>query len=158
MASAINATAGAERLEFSSWRLFGRVLFEQNIPTEPPSMAKRIFHRVANGNSKQDFYTVIAQVASGEIWGKRAMYGNDHPVVRAKPGPLKDGLDGIEFETDVKPTPCCETPSEVYWHLHKDSPWVESREGGDFACIAADIRKVRYASASNLQPRCEWTP
>lgn len=120
-------------------------------------MTKRIFHRVATGNHKQDFHTVICQVQTGEIWGKQAMYGNDHPVVRAMPGPLKDGADGIEFETDVKPTPFCETPSEVYWHLHADSPWVQSRQNGTFACIAVKIRKVRYTKAESLKPRFEWT-
>lgn len=117
----------------------------------------RIFHRVATGDEKQDFRTVISQVATSEVWGTTAMYGNGFPSVRAMKGGLPDDADGIEFETDVLPTPWSETPREVYWKLHKDSDWVEACDGGDFACIRVVIRKVRYTKESSLKPNFEWT-
>lgn len=118
-------------------------------------MAK-IYHRKATGNENQDFYTAISQVSSGEIWGGLALYGSAFPTVRAFPGPLPEGRDGVEFETDVPPSPGSPR-SEVYWKLHASSPQVLAADG-DFARIPVKIRKVRYAREANLKPRCEWKP
>ncbi len=118
----------------------------------------RVFHRVATGDKNQDFRTVISQVFTSEMWGATAMYGSKFPSVRALKEELPDGVDGIEFETDVLPTPSSETPREVYWKLHSDSDWVESREGEEFACIKVVIRKVRYTKEANLKPNVEWKP
>lgn len=53
------------------------------------------FHRLLAHNV-QDATTVLKQVTSGEIWGKRPSYGGS-PAVKAYPGRLPtDGL-GIEF-------------------------------------------------------------
>jgi len=117
----------------------------------------RTFHRQATGKLNQDFKTVVSQVGTKEIWGgKDSMYGNGFPSVRAFLGPLPDGKDGIEFQTTVLPTPGGETKTEVYWAYHKQSDWVESREGEEFAAIRVDILKVRYTKELNLQPNVEW--
>lgn len=53
------------------------------------------FHRrMAPG--VQDAATVVKQVLSGEIWGKRARFGLS-PAVKAYPGPIPLGVSGIEF-------------------------------------------------------------
>ncbi|MBZ4157065.1 hypothetical protein JYG50_25505, partial [Escherichia fergusonii] len=79
-----------------------------------------------------------------EIWGAVSVYGNAFPTVRAFPGPLPEGKDGIEFSTSVPPTPGSSTPREVYWKLHEQSPEVGKSLDGNFARIKATIRKVRY--------------
>jgi hypothetical protein len=114
------------------------------------------YHRRATGGKNQDFHTAIGQAIASEVWGTTSTFGNGFPTVRAFPGPLPDGADGIEFTTDVPPTPGSSTPHEVYWKLHQASPLVEEREGGSFAAIKVKILKARYTTLKSLQPRCEW--
>ncbi|WP_050881224.1 hypothetical protein [Burkholderia pseudomallei] len=121
-------------------------------------MSETIYHRLATGNKNQDFHTALDQVSSCEVWGAVSVYGSLFPTVRAFPGPLPDGKDGIEFSTSVPPSRGSSTKTEVYWKLHEESPQVESSEDGDFARIGATIRVVRYTKEVNLKPRCEWRP
>jgi hypothetical protein len=121
-------------------------------------MPVRIYHRLATGKQNQDFHTALCQVTSGEIWGKRAFNGGGFACVRAFPGPLPEGKDGVEFSTSVPPTRGASTPKETYWKLHEQSPEVMSAQDDEFARIKATIRQVRYSSATNLKPRCEWRP
>lgn len=95
-------------------------------------------------------------MTSSEIWGQRAFNGTAFACVRAFPGPLPAGKDGVEFSTLVPPTRGASTPREIYWKLHDQSPGVMSAQDGDFARIKATIRRVRYSSLANIKPRCEW--
>ena len=56
------------------------------------------------------------QQASGELWGKPARIGGGIACVKAHKGQLPPHTRGIEFMTDVKPTPGCNTPIEVRWY------------------------------------------
>lgn len=83
------------------------------------------------------------------------MYSSNFPTVRAFPGPLPEGRDGVEFETDVPPTKGS-PPSEKYWKLTEGCDSRIEMPLEDFASISVKIRKVRYSKQVNLQPRCEW--
>lgn len=121
-------------------------------------MSEYIYHRLATGGKNQDLHTALDQVSSSEIWGALSIYGNYFPTVRACPGPLPDGKDGIEFSTSVPPTRGASTPAEVHWKLHKQSPLVQSSDNGEFARISVLMRVVRYTKERSLKPRCEWKP
>lgn len=53
------------------------------------------FHRL-EAEFVQDEATVVRQLLSGEIWGKRARF-DLAPKVRAYQGPLREGQRGVEF-------------------------------------------------------------
>lgn len=126
------------------------------VHTKQCLMSIKIYHRLATGKPNQDFHTAISQVTSREIWGQRAFNGSAFACVRAFPGPLPDGKDGVEFSTSVPPTRGASTPMETYWKLHEQSPEVMSAQDGDFARIKATILRVRYSSETNLKPRNDW--
>jgi hypothetical protein len=85
----------------------------------------------------------IAQVRSGEIWGRTPKDGIE-PAVQAYVGPLRGGARGIEFTTETAPHPNW-SPFEVRWYLTL-TPGVQRRwhNGEEFACILANV--------TNLQP------
>jgi hypothetical protein len=88
--------------------------------------------------STQDDGTTRLQQASGEIWGKPDR-GSDFPSVDAWVGPLPDDKPGIEFYTDVQPSP----GSPPHW-----ARWRGLRPGvrieGDWAKIRVNITNVRF--------------
>ena len=86
-----------------------------------------IFHRECNGTT-QTLETMIKQINSGEIWGRPKHQGNGLLSVAAFPHPLPDGVDGIEFETDVE----CDSPGtpKAVWSLDL-CPAVELFVGSD---------------------------
>lgn len=88
--------------------------------------------------STQDNATTQAQLESGEIWGK-ANRGTDEPSVDAWVGPLPAGTHGVEFYTDVPPSPGS-PPDRARWR----GPRPGVRIDGQWAKITATITNVRF--------------
>jgi hypothetical protein len=65
------------------------------------------------------------QVASQEIWGKPRQ-NSDIPQVQAYPGALPPNTRGVEFGTEIEPTPNS-APSEVRWM--EGTPGVRVEDG-----------------------------
>lgn len=90
--------------------------------------------------SSQDDDTTRKQQASGELWGKPDR-GSSIPSADAWVGLLPDDKPGIEFYTDVAPSPG--TPP--HW-----ARWRGPRRGvridGDWAKISINITKARFRS------------
>ena len=88
--------------------------------------------------STQDDATTRKQLASGEVWGG-ANRGSDTPSVDAWDGPLPAGRHGIEFYTDVPPSPG--SPSQR-------ARWLGPRQGvsisGGWAKIPVTITRARF--------------
>jgi hypothetical protein len=88
--------------------------------------------------STQDDATTRNQRASGEVWG-RANRGSDTPSVDAWDGPLPADRHGIEFYTDVSPSPG--SPP------HR-ARWLGPRQGvsisAGWAKIRVTITKTRF--------------
>lgn len=79
-----------------------------------------------------------AQLESGELWG-RPNRGSDFPSVDAWVGELPAGRHGIEFWTDVPPSPGS-PPDRVRWRGPRAGVSIE----GGWAKIRATITKVRW--------------
>lgn len=118
-------------------------------------MAKRnrlVYHRQATTNDNQTLETMVRQVHNAQMWG-RVTLNNAILAVKAKHGPLPDGVDGVEFETQAVPTPGCSTRSEVFWYANQETPDVHiAAEGGeDYCYIEVAIRKVVYRNGKHLK-------
>ncbi len=88
--------------------------------------------------STQDDATTQAQLDSGEFWG-RPNRGADRPSVDAWNGPLPDGKHGVEFWTDVEPSPGS-PPGRSRWLGPR--PGVEC--DAEWARIRGTITKTRF--------------
>lgn len=86
----------------------------------------------------QDRATTNAQLASRELWGK-ANRGANQPSVDAWVGPLPAGRDGIEFWTDVPPSPGS-PPDRARWLGPRPGVRIE----GQWAKITATITSVSH--------------
>jgi len=73
--------------------------------------AKPLYHR--NATPKQSAAIAQQQRTSGEIWGAEPQAGWG-PVVQAFVGPLRAGMDGIEFTVVLAPDPGC-APGWAEW-------------------------------------------
>lgn len=94
------------------------------------------YHRVATNT--QTLEDARRQIASQEVWGRPGI-GSDRPAVKAYVGPLRPGIDGIEFDTDV-PRNRDGHPTIAEWSGPRQG--VVVKEG--FARIRATITKARY--------------
>jgi len=94
---------------------------------------QQVYHRLENPIS-QSQQIAAQQVATGELWGRPIRGGGLIPSVKAYPGPLPSGSNGIEFTTNIPATHL--TPSTHYW-VHGFDPGITLRQvGGDtFAII-----------------------
>jgi hypothetical protein len=88
--------------------------------------------------STQDDDTIRKQKASQEVWGK-ANRGSFHPSVDAYRGNLPANRHGIEFYTDVEPTPGS-PPGKARWLGPRRGVRIE----GDWAKIAVNITVWRF--------------
>ena len=88
--------------------------------------------------STQDNATTQAQLTSGEIWGK-ANRGANEPSVDAWTGALPTGKHGVEFYTEVRPSPGS-PPDRARWR----GPRAGVRIEGPWAKIAATITNWRF--------------
>jgi hypothetical protein len=88
--------------------------------------------------STQDDGTTRLQQTSGEIWGKPDR-GSNFPSVDAWAGALPGSKPGIEFYTDVEPSPGT-PPHWARWR----GPRAGVRIEGDWAKIRVNITKVRF--------------
>jgi hypothetical protein len=73
--------------------------------------AEPLYHR--NATPKQSLAVALEQRQSGEIWGAEAQAGCGS-VVQAYQGPLRPGMDGIEFTVVLPPDPGC-APGWAEW-------------------------------------------
>lgn len=96
-----------------------------------PIAPERIYHRRAS--QTQTAADAERQERNGELWG-RANRGSDFPSVDAYLGPLPPGLNGIEFVTDVAPSPYS-PPRMARWTHECPGVIVE----GDFARIPIQV-------------------
>ena len=73
------------------------------------------FHRIV-APGVQDAATVVAQMLSGELWGKQPRWGGS-PAVKAYPGRLPDDESGIEFWAFARP----DSPlgPRLYWRTER---------------------------------------
>jgi hypothetical protein len=88
--------------------------------------------------STQDDATTRAQCTSGEIWG-RANRGANDPSVDAWRGQLPAGRHGVEFYTDVVPSPGS-PPDRARWRGPRPGVRIE----GQWAKITATITDARF--------------
>lgn len=88
--------------------------------------------------SAQDDATTRKQLASGEVWG-RANRGSDRPSVDAWDGHLPADRHGIEFYTDVPPSPGS-PPQRARWLGPRHGVLVS----GGWAKIPVTITKARF--------------
>ena len=109
------------------------------------------FHRLASPT--QDFAAAQRQLASGQIWGRVARGGHS-PSVKAYRGPLPPAAEGIEFVTDVAPSPGSH-PNLVFWYSGDPGVTTMRQSGDEFAVIAAVITRCVYG---NQQVRHVHTP
>lgn len=109
-------------------------------------MAK--YHRVFTPT--QDLATALKQLESKEMWGQDAMYGL--MCIRAYPGALKEGRDGIEFETDIRPSSAI-PGSDSMWRAEDDES-IRAEE--DFVKMGVKITLLRYTSAASLGKGAIW--
>lgn len=80
------------------------------------------FHRLTN--SQEEVQKVLD---SGEIWGRspRNIFQSDIPKVKAYAGPLPSGVEGFEFETDVRPD-VGHVPDKPTWAAKPKRTGIES--------------------------------
>lgn len=101
-----------------------------------PTPPFRVYHRRASPT--QTAADAGLQQRSGELWG-RPNRGSNFPTVDAYPGPLPPGVRGIEFVTDVEPSP--DSPPRVArWTRECPGVTVE----GDFARIPVRVTRINY--------------
>ena len=81
---------------------------------------------------------ILKQKASKEVWG-RANRGSFHPSVDAYRGNLPVNRIGIEFYTDVEPSPGS-PPGKARWLGPRPGVRIE----GEWAKIAVNITDARY--------------
>jgi hypothetical protein len=73
-----------------------------------------LYHRLENSRT-QTTQDAKAQESSGEIWGHPARWSSI-PCVKAYRNGLPTGSRGLEFTTDVAPTPGSGSPFEAFWY------------------------------------------
>lgn len=100
----------------------------------------RDYHRLESPTqTPQD---AIAQVTSGEVWG-RPSRNSVIPAVKAYRHRLPSSARGIDFHTTVSPTPGSGTPYEARWYHGQGDPEIKLRPGTpgdpDFAAIRAKV-------------------
>lgn len=88
--------------------------------------------------STQDNATTQAQLSSGEIWGK-ANRGSNDPSVDGWVGSLPAAKHGVEFYTDVRPSPGS-PPGYARWLGPRPGVRIE----GQWAKIRATITDTRF--------------
>jgi len=119
-------------------------------------MATTIYHRKVGGRN-QTLDTALRQIHTREIWGGLSANNQAAFAVKALRGPLPSNTDGVEFETDVAPTPGCSTPAEIFWY-NDGTPGVSLASDGNHAAIPVKIRLVRYTQ-NNIPPvGIDWIP
>jgi hypothetical protein len=103
------------------------------------------YHRIES--STQSSADAKAQQASGEIWGKAANTSTI-PTVKAYRGTLPPNTRGIEFTTNISPTPGTGSPYEANWYpcltnIIPCSPGVRviQSSGIDFAIVSVVVTK-----------------
>jgi len=102
-----------------------------------------LYHRLASPT--QQLETAIYQTRSNEVWGTGAFL-TGLAAVKAYLGPLPVGADGIEFETNVAPTPGTSTLSVAYWYQGQ----AQAAANPGFVMIPVAMRKVVYTQPANL--------
>lgn len=118
------------------------------------SMAR--YHRIEAGTKRSQSPDVaLKQLHTQEIWGQSSYYTGT-AAVKAKPGPLPEGANGVEFETDVPPTAGTSTDAESYWY--HDQPDVTLDPTETFAKLKVKITRVRYTTGSILRQGMTWEP
>jgi hypothetical protein len=113
---------------------------------------KATYHRLSNAPKKnQNLETAVLQINSRKICGGISFNSPGGPAVKAYEGPLLDNQQGIEFETDVLPTPGCSIPGgDVYWYYGLGNPNIKLDATGNLACIDVVITKVRYTTNAQI--------
>jgi hypothetical protein len=127
--------AAARRAIVATAVAAARIATSVSAAADPPPGTWGPYYRTG---STQDDATTRKQLASGEVWG-RANRGSDTPSVDAWDGPLPADRHGIEFYTDVPPSPG--SPP------HR-ARWLGPRQGvsisGGWAKIRVTITKTRF--------------
>jgi hypothetical protein len=98
-----------------------------------------VYHR--RKSPTQTYRVAQRQIESGELWGRAPRYGII-PAVKAYDGPLPEGVEGIEFTTEVLPDPGC-APGLPTWRGPR--PGVRVQDG--WAKIQVAVTRVRYSEA-----------
>ncbi|MFY8042487.1 MAG: hypothetical protein ACOVOD_06135 [Rhodoferax sp.] len=115
-----------------------------------------IYYRGEWGQKKQTAEIAINQVHTGEIWGGVSR-NSGVPAVKAKPGELPAGTNGVEFETDIPPDDA--SPAEVFWYpsINKSQGLALSADQ-KFAQLTVRFRQVRYTTGEILKNGVDWKP
>lgn len=109
-----------------------------------------VYHRL--GSPSQTLQTAVLQTHSHEVWGLGAFH-SPLPSVKAYRGALPPNMDGIEFETDIPPTPGTSTPTTAYWYLGEATQKVDPIVGVlPYVKIGVTIRKVIYTQSVTPSP------
>jgi hypothetical protein len=98
------------------------------------------YHRIHTPSQTEQ--TARLQFASGQVWGREAKWSSLLSV-KAYRGPLPPTDEGIEFYTDVQPSPG-QHPSDVFWYAGTHGVTVAPIDGRDFAIITVRITTYRY--------------
>lgn len=109
-------------------------------PQAPPMP---LYHRLASSTQRLD--VAFHQTHSGEVWGTGAFL-TGIASVKAYLGPLPAGYDGIEFETNIAPTPGTSTLTVAYWYQGQAQAAAKS----GFVMIPVSMKKVAYTQPVNL--------
>lgn len=102
-----------------------------------------LYHRLASSTQRLD--VAFHQTHSKEVWGTGAFL-TGIASVKAYLGPLPAGDDGIEFETDIPPTPGTSPLAVAYWYQGHAQAAAKSR----FVMIPVGMRKAAYTQPANL--------
>lgn len=100
-----------------------------------PHSPRDLFHRLRSPTQGDGLAAL--QQRTGRICG-RTPFGGNLPTVQAYRGSLPPRAAGIEFRTEVAPTPGTGTPYEARWRA--GSPGV-IEEGADMVCIPVIITR-----------------
>ncbi|HQY76421.1 MAG TPA: hypothetical protein PLT54_06770 [Rhodoferax sp.] len=115
-----------------------------------------IYYRGEWGQKKQTAEIAISQVHTGEIWGQVSR-NSGVPAIKAKPGVLPLGTNGVEFETDIPPDDI--GPAEVFWYPNVNTAkGLKMSDDEKFAQMSVTFRRVRYTTGDILQNGVDWKP
>ena len=111
------------------------------VSDDPVSALTLVFHRLESPTQTRT--TALAQVRSGEVWGK-AIRGGGIPCVKAYRGSIPASDRGVEFTTPIVPQKGSGTPHEARWY-YPHTPGVKAitSHGEDFAVIPASVKNMQ---------------
>jgi hypothetical protein len=98
------------------------------------------YHRLRSPT--QDEVTARVQLNTGQVCGRPAQWSGLFSV-KAYRGQLPQGAEGIEFVTDVLPSPGAH-PTLVFWYEGTQGVTVAPINGQTFATISVRVTTYRY--------------